>query len=91
MNTALRKANKSLKKKKDSRNCPHKFNYGLLLKAVFYYSWTMRMTREDLIILGEEDSSTITQEHTHPVAASQGLQGPEVLDYWLDLFFNLHV
>lgn len=51
----------------------------------------MRMAREDLIILGEEDSSTITQEHTHTVAASQGLQGPEVLDYWLDLFFNLHV
>lgn len=41
----------------------------------------MRMAREDLIILGEEDSSTITQEHTHTVAASQGLQGPEVLDY----------
>lgn len=53
----------------------------------------MRATSEELIVLGEEDSSSTTQEHTHAVARDtcQGLQCPNILDYWLDLFSSLQV
>lgn len=43
----------------------------------------MRTTREDLIVLSEEDSM---QKHIHSVAACQGLQGPNIPDYSNDFF-----
>lgn len=71
---------------KISNDCPKDSNV-LWIKAVFYHSWAEgNQWRPD-------HSGWGRIQHTQSVAQDtcQGLQGPNILDYWLYLFSSLQV